>query len=148
MGGTDDPSNLVSLTIEEHAEAHRKLWEQFGYWEDEVAWKALSKQINKAEISRQIQLNVNLGKKASLETRQKMSKSQTGKKRSKEAIEKMKKGLTGQKRNDDFKKLMSDMRKGKTSTFKGKTHTEDSKEKTRQSIIEHWKKRKQNQRPT
>ena len=27
MGGTDDPSNLIELTIEEHAEAHRKLFE-------------------------------------------------------------------------------------------------------------------------
>ena len=24
MGGTDDPSNLIELTIEEHAEAHRR----------------------------------------------------------------------------------------------------------------------------
>ena len=26
-GGTDDLSNLVELTIEQHAEAHRKLYE-------------------------------------------------------------------------------------------------------------------------
>ena len=30
MGGTDDPSNLIKLTIEEHAEAHKKLWEKHG----------------------------------------------------------------------------------------------------------------------
>lgn len=29
-GGTDDPSNLVELTVEEHAEAHRILWERDG----------------------------------------------------------------------------------------------------------------------
>ena len=35
MGGTNDPSNLIELTVEEHAEAHKLLWEQYGlnhYW--------------------------------------------------------------------------------------------------------------------
>ena len=49
MGGTDGPSNLVTLTIEEHAEAHRILFEHHGHWQDEVAWKTLSGQIIKAE---------------------------------------------------------------------------------------------------
>ena len=47
MGGTDDPSNLVELTIEEHAEAHRKLFEEPGRWQDELAWKGLAKIIGK-----------------------------------------------------------------------------------------------------
>lgn len=42
MGGSDDPSNLVELTIEEHAEAHKKLYEKYGYREDYIAWKGLS----------------------------------------------------------------------------------------------------------
>lgn len=50
MGGTDDPSNLVELTVEEHAEAHRKLFEQHGRWQDEIAWKGLAKMIDRAEI--------------------------------------------------------------------------------------------------
>lgn len=50
MGGTDDPSNLIDLTIEEHAEAHRLLWEQFQMVEDYCAWKGLSGQIGKEEI--------------------------------------------------------------------------------------------------
>lgn len=33
MGGSDDASNLVELTVEEHAEAHRKLWETNGNWQ-------------------------------------------------------------------------------------------------------------------
>jgi hypothetical protein len=41
MGGTDDPSNIIELTIEEHAEAHRKLYEEHGHWQDLVAWKGL-----------------------------------------------------------------------------------------------------------
>ena len=45
-GGTDDPSNLVLLSVEEHAEAHRKLWEQYGRWQDKIAWQTLSGQIS------------------------------------------------------------------------------------------------------
>jgi len=54
MGGTNDPSNLIRLTIEEHAEAHRKLWETFGKKEDYIAWKALSGSISCEEITRLI----------------------------------------------------------------------------------------------
>jgi hypothetical protein len=42
MGGTNDPSNLVDLTIEEHAEAHKLLFEKHGLVEDLIAWKCLS----------------------------------------------------------------------------------------------------------
>lgn len=55
MGGTDDPENLVELTIEEHAEAHRKLFEEYGCWQDEIAWKGLAKMIEKSEIIRRVQ---------------------------------------------------------------------------------------------
>ena len=50
MGGTDNPENIVELTIEEHAEAHRKLYEEHGRWQDELAWKGLSGQIGKDEL--------------------------------------------------------------------------------------------------
>ena len=46
MGGSNDPSNLIELTIEEHAEAHKKLWEEQGCWQDKIAWKTLSGQIS------------------------------------------------------------------------------------------------------
>jgi endo-1,4-beta-D-glucanase Y len=58
-GGTDDPSNLVELTIEEHAEAHRILFEQYGRWQDEIAWKTLSGQITQAEAIKESQKNAN-----------------------------------------------------------------------------------------
>ena len=41
VGGSDDPTNLVKLTVEEHAEAHRLLYEQHGRWQDYVAWQGL-----------------------------------------------------------------------------------------------------------
>ena len=52
MGGSDDPSNIVELTTEEHALAHKKLYEEHGKKHDYVAWKALSGCIGKEEIHR------------------------------------------------------------------------------------------------
>jgi hypothetical protein len=51
-GGSDDPSNLVSLSIEEHTEAHRLLWEKHGMTADFVAWKMLSGKTEEAEHGR------------------------------------------------------------------------------------------------
>ena len=51
MGGSDDPSNLIELTIEEHAEAHKALWEEHQKIGDYIAWKALSGQWTAEEIS-------------------------------------------------------------------------------------------------
>jgi|LakMenEpi03Aug12_release.lakeMendotaPanAssembly.Ray.scaffolds.fasta_scaffold989640_1 hypothetical protein len=50
MGGSDDPSNLIELSVEDHAEAHKKLWEQYGLIKDKFAWLGLSGQIDKDEI--------------------------------------------------------------------------------------------------
>jgi hypothetical protein len=52
MGGTNDSSNLIKLTIEEHAEAHKSLYEQHGKEEDRIAWLALSGQVTMSEISK------------------------------------------------------------------------------------------------
>ena len=49
MGGTDDPNNIIELTPEEHAEAHRKLYEEHGHWQDKVAWIGLAGLATKAE---------------------------------------------------------------------------------------------------
>jgi len=56
-GGTDDPSNIIELTIEEHAEAHRLLFEEFGRWQDYVAWQALEGLIGNEEIHRELASN-------------------------------------------------------------------------------------------
>lgn len=56
VGGSDDPSNLVRLSIAEHAEAHRCLFEEFGRQEDRLAWLALSGMLGQEEIVRQAML--------------------------------------------------------------------------------------------
>jgi hypothetical protein len=48
MGGTDDPKNLIELTRKEHAEAHLKLYEQYGKLEDLGAYYLLSGQTDEA----------------------------------------------------------------------------------------------------
>jgi len=63
MGGTDDPLNLIELTVEEHANAHKKLWEEHGRWQDEFAWKLLDGQIHKEERNRQLSSLANKGNK-------------------------------------------------------------------------------------
>lgn len=87
MGGTDDQDNLIELTVEKHAEAHRKLYEQYGKKEDYLAWKGLEGKIGKDEImrekmslnsSRPGKLNPFYGKKHTQETKDKISKAKKG----------------------------------------------------------------------
>ena len=54
MGGSDDPENLVELTIEEHAEAHRKLYEEYGHQEDYLAWQGLAGLMTKEELVKEM----------------------------------------------------------------------------------------------
>jgi hypothetical protein len=138
MGGTDDPSNLIEISVEEHADAHHKLYEQFGLWQDYAAWQGLSGRMNKEEI-----------------IRYKLSQTHKGKKLSPEHIEVLRekgKKLIG-KNNPMFGKTISDEQKlaiskankGKFVSEKtkerirqyrlGKRHTEESKEKNRLSHL-------------
>jgi len=79
-GGENGPTVLV--TLEEHTEAHRLLWEQHGRWQDYVAWKALSGHIPYKEARRLAMVEggkyaskLHKGMKRSEESRQRMSKS-------------------------------------------------------------------------
>lgn len=45
MGGTDDPSNLIELTVDEHAAAHLKLYEEHGNEFDLIAHRVLTHEI-------------------------------------------------------------------------------------------------------
>ncbi len=71
MGGTDDPSNLIELTVEQHALAHKELYEKYGNKEDYLAWKGLEGTIGKEEI---ISIRCSIGGKKSIEKLKKMKK--------------------------------------------------------------------------
>lgn len=76
-GGTDDPSNIVELTVEEHAEAHRLLYEKYNRKQDLAAFLGLSGLASKKEIY-EIILEDRRGKPLSSEVKEKISKSLTG----------------------------------------------------------------------
>lgn len=56
MGGTNDPSNLIELSVADHADAHRKLYEQLGHWQDYVAWQGLAQLSPKEDLVRRVQV--------------------------------------------------------------------------------------------
>ena len=60
MGGTDDPENLVKVTLEEHIALHKQLWEDLGHKGDLIAWQALSGLLTISEIKK---LALSLGPK-------------------------------------------------------------------------------------
>ena len=125
MGGSDDPSNLVELSIQQHAEAHRVLWEQYGKQEDFLAWKSLSKQIDEEEIQ-QIRSSIggknNKGKQKTEEHKLNTSNSLIGKTLSEERKKKISQSMTG---NNNFKKGWSEERRKKFSERMKQSHKEN-----------------------
>jgi len=63
MGGSDDPNNLVELSVEEHAEAHRVLYEKYGKIQDKLAWQGLAGMIEKQDLITALQSELNSGQK-------------------------------------------------------------------------------------
>ena len=126
----DFPENLIELSVEEHAEAHRILWEGGGRHEDLVAWKSLSEQIGKEEIfletSRVGGLN-NRGKKKSKEHRQKIAKAN-------------KLVVKGPLSNETKQKISKSMKGNKNS----QSHSSDEYKKTQSKAMKKaWAKRKE-----
>lgn len=66
MGGTDDPDNIIELTVEEHALAHLELYEKYGKKEDLCAYYMLSGKNKEPEF---VQARASLGGKASYKKR-------------------------------------------------------------------------------
>lgn len=79
VGGTDDPSNLIELTIADHAEAHKKLYEEYGRWQDRVAWLSLAGIMKDEERIYEILKNSNPGGyKHTEEAKKKLSEMRIG----------------------------------------------------------------------
>lgn len=130
MGGKYTPDNVIELTVEEHAEAHRLLYEQYSREKDKIAWLALSGQIGKEEariLAVKYAMKGNTygkfhkGKPKSEEHRKKLSIANIGHKVTKETRQKqslVKKGNSYGSGN-----------KGKSSLNKGKPRSDDTKYK-------------------
>lgn len=113
MGGTDESSNLVELTVEEHAEAHRLLWEEHQHWQDYVAWQGLSGRIGKEEIIRNVSKLANLGKTMTESTKEKISKSSLGRLHTEESKRKMSLLSKGKKLSEETKQKLKESHLGK-----------------------------------
>ena len=97
MGGTDDPSNLVEVTPEQHAELHFALYLEHGHWEDYCAAYMLAGLMEDKEVL-SIRNKANRAKqKSSPEANKK--RSDTMKLRVKEGLERTNPYQPGRKRN-------------------------------------------------
>ena len=84
-GGTDDPSNLIELTVIDHAIAHRHLWKMYGRLEDKMAWLGLMGRMDKEQIIKELcsrNGKKSKGSKRSAATRKRVSEAQMGEKNS------------------------------------------------------------------
>jgi NUMOD3 motif len=122
-GGTDDPSNLIELTVEEHAEAHRTLYEQHNRWQDYIAWKTLSGQMTLDESS--IAAWKEGCRKGGSAPKPPLSQS------ARENLRRAKLGeknpMYGVRWSEQKKDHMSRRMAGKNNPFYGKKHTNDMK---------------------
>jgi hypothetical protein len=104
-GGSDDPSNLVVLSVTQHAMWHFAEWQRKGNKEDYIAWKALAKIIGKEETIRQasgIGGSRSKGKKRDPEVVKRIANSRRG----------VKRGKTGP-RSEEVKNKISSTKQGK-----------------------------------
>jgi len=136
LGGTDDPGNLVELTVNDHAEAHRKLYEEHNNWQDYCAWQALSGRIGKEEILRMKQGMANKGRKRTPEQLKRMSEAQlkrAARNRADGTLERTRKKQSeahkGKKKSPEHMKNWSESRKGHKVS-------EDTREKIRKTLAE------------
>jgi hypothetical protein len=127
MGGSDDPSNLIELTVEEHAEAHKKLFEQHGKWQDEIAWKALSGMIGKEEILHQKYKQINRGKIATEETRKKQAQAKIGKKISEKHKKALNEGRKKSKNSEEHIEIIKNIWKNKNLSEEHKNKIKESR---------------------
>jgi hypothetical protein len=136
LGGTDDPSNLIELTVEAHAEAHRLLYEQHGNWQDYCAWQALSGRIGQEEILRMKQGMANKGRKRTPEQIENMKEA------ARKRVERHRADGTLEAAN----KKRSESHKGKvkseehianwSASRKGHAVSEETREKIRKTLAE------------
>lgn len=139
MGGSDDPSNIAELTVEQHAEAHKLLWEEYGNHKDYLAWQGLANLMDKDDIVRSLISYTHKGKKKSPEQIAKMKEARKNYSHSEETRLKIGQSSRGRTWPEESRKKKSEAMKGNTLRkggaptlgMSGKKHSEETKEKMR-----------------
>lgn len=142
-GGTNDPSNLVELTVREHAEAHRLLYEAHGRKEDMVAWKTLSGLMTAIEANKIIG---HTGRKHTENAKEKIRAARARQKEPRLGIKiphteeskiKIKNNNArywkGKRLSEETRKKISSSLTGKVGNMLGKKHSDESKRKMSES---------------
>ena len=124
-GGTNAPDNIARLTVEEHTEAHRLLYEKYGRWQDKIAYQALSGSIGKDEI-----IWAKQHYPRTEEHNRKISDSQRGEDNH----------MYGKSHSEESKEQMSESSKGSKNGMFGKT--QNFTKEWRRKLSESAKKRK------
>lgn len=102
-GGTNDERNIAHLTIAEHAEAHRVLYEKYGRWQDKIAWEMLSGQIPFAEARLAANIASQTGRPKSAEHRKKLADLRRGKRLPEEVRNRMSASRVGLLHSEETK---------------------------------------------
>ena len=158
MGGTDDPSNIILLSVEDHAKAHLDLYEKYGNEYDRIAYDSLMKRLPREEIVRQVCRATHLGKKKKPEAVEKMRQTKMGvpqtpesnKKRSETLKRKFqegtfKPGVSHSPKTEEHNKKNSEGCKkawaeGTRKEYKPGATTEEGKKKLSEAAKERWRK--------
>lgn len=137
-GGTNERSNIIRLSVAEHAEAHRQLYEQYGRIQDKIAWLGLSGRTAEREaawleylrqpksdaVKEKLRLAAT-GKKHSAETRAKMRASHMGNK-----------NAQGHIQTAEHKAKNAAAQRGNTRALGNHfKHTEEAKQKIREARL-------------
>jgi len=139
MGGSDEPSNLIEISVEEHAEAHRVLYEKYGNWQDYLAWQGLSKRVSCEQMAREASRFANTGKKLSEETKQKISNSKKGVKHTPEHVKNNSLAQKGKVLSNEHKTKISSALSGRSLS---ESHKKNVGKKMKGRIMnEDWRKK-------
>ena len=126
MGGTDDPSNLVEVSVEEHAELHFALYLEHGKYEDYIAYNMLAGRTSEGERALNILRSEYMTNRVvSQRTRDRMTEYNLTK-----------------VYTDEERQARSERTKGDKNPFYGKTHHYTTRQVLSQLAKEQWQKTK------
>lgn len=133
LGGSDDPSNIICLTVRQHYIAHWMLWKAYG-GSMAVAFDYMSgiKRYGSRLPSRTVEaLKADVSKRiserpVSKETRQKQRAAKLGRSLPEKTKNKLRVAMLGQRRGPEFAAKVSQAKRGIATRGSGWSHSEDT----------------------